>query len=339
VSFVPVRGQTASQPFKVEKGVIQVSARVVSTANPVAVVLIDPKGKRYGSSIALPVLGDTVTASAPVDSTTDGQDWQVTVRGVGSLSGVALDPVGVTDGVGAPETFDVVISTLSSGGYTGLGTAVATHPLKPSIEAAISRRLMDSRGADNFAPDAALTRAELAQYLVMGANIRQHLPFTATTQSAADVPPSSALYPTVESVLASGGVLRDLTHRSPSVMSLKFVDGKRVFQAQGTVSRLDLAQSLVKALGPAAVAAAQRHSGAVSYTPPGATAPVMVSDVAALTNVDRGYVQQAIANGIIVPVMENGTWLFKPADSVTRAQYALHAVAFSNQYRTGEDGL
>lgn len=339
VSFVPVRGQTASQAFKVEKGVIQVSARVVSTANPVAVVLIDPKGKRYGSGVALPVLGDTVTASAPVDATTDGQDWQVTVRGVGTVSGVALDPVGVTDGVGAPETFDVVISTLASGGFTGLGSAVATHPLRTSIEAAISRRLMDSRATDNFAPDESLTRAELAQYLVMGANIRQHLPFTAASQSAADVAPTSALYPVVESVLAAGGVLRDLTYRSPSVMSLKLVGGKRVFQPEGAVSRLDLAQSLVKALGPAAVAAAQRHTGAVTYTPTGATAPVMVSDVAMLTNVDRGYVQQAIANGIIIPVMEGSNWVFKPSSSVTRAQYAQHAVAFSVKYRTGEDGL
>lgn len=347
VTFIPLKGATQAVEVSTVPGAVSISAKVTSLANPVAVVLEEPTTqqnptpKRYGSSIALPVLGDTVSVSAPVTAKTAGK-WKVTIRAVGTVSGVALDPTGQTDGIGAPETFDITVGQLVGAPFTGIGDTEG-HPMRDSIEEAIKARLMDSvinrQGQKVFNPGELLKRGELATYLTMGANLRQHLPFTATSQSASDVAPSNSLYPAVEAVLAAGGVLRDLTYRSPSVMSLKLVDGKRVFQPDGTVSRLDLAQSLVKALGPVAVAAAQRHSGAVTYTPPGATAPVMVSDVAMLTNVDRGYVQQAINNGIIIPVMENSAWVFKPSNSVTRAQYAQHAVAFSKRYRTGEDGL
>jgi serine protease AprX len=264
--------------------------------------------------------------------------WQVSIRGVGSVSGVALDPVGVTDGVGAPETFNIEVSQLKSGGFKGLGDT-KNHPAQQAIQTAISKRLMDARAVNNFAPDADLTRAELATYLVMGANIRQHLPFTATSKAAADIEPSNPLYPTVEAVLATGGVLRDLTFRSPAVMSLKLDStGKRVFMPSAAASRLDVAQALVKALGPAAVAAAQAGASTVTFTPAGKPT-VTVSDLASLSSVDRGYVQQAINNGIMVPVEKSGAWVFEPNRAVKRAEYAQHADAFSVKFRTGEDGI
>ncbi len=352
VDFVPVRGATTPQPFDVPVGVIQVSARVVSTANPVAVVLTDPNGKSYGSSIALPVLGDTVTASAPVDATTAGKPWTVSIRGVGSVSGVALDPLRLTDGVGAPESFNIEISMLASGGFKGLGDVGAAHPLKGSIESAISKRLMDARAVDRFAPDEKLTRAELAQYLVMGGNIRQHLPFTATAQSALDIGKDKPLFATVEAVLATGGVLRDLAFRMPGVMVLKTTPEGRRFAADGFVSSLEVSQSLVKAMGPAAYAKALNHTG-TEYTftyvvDPAATTPVtktakitLEGDVAqVVSTIDRGYIQGAIDN-LILPVTlsaDGNTGKVTLKKEITRADYAASIVGYSKAYRLGEDG-
>ncbi|MFH2078271.1 MAG: S8 family serine peptidase, partial [Pseudomonadota bacterium] len=58
IFFSPV-GEVESQSFEVGDDVAWVAARAQVDANTIAVVLTDPDGVRYGSSITLPVLGDT----------------------------------------------------------------------------------------------------------------------------------------------------------------------------------------------------------------------------------------------------------------------------------------
>src|SRR3546814_4813189 len=82
VDFAPV-GPVGEQSFTVGPDVAWVSVRATIDANTLALVLIDPDGNRYGSAIALPVLGDNVTNGAPATPCV----WRGTVRGIGSVSG------------------------------------------------------------------------------------------------------------------------------------------------------------------------------------------------------------------------------------------------------------
>ena len=163
-------------------------------------VLTDPDGNRYGSAIALPVLGDTVTAGAPGKAGT----WKVTRArhrlGVGHRR--SIRPASPT-ATAAPGTVDGEISFLNSGGYTGMND-VANHPARQAIEFAVANRLVDGYSDQQFRPDAVLKRSELAQYLLMGASVRQYLPFNGR-RSFTDLAAGSAAYAYAESAVARGG--------------------------------------------------------------------------------------------------------------------------------------
>ena len=137
IFFSPV-GEVESQSFEVGDDVAWVAARAQVDANTIAVVLTDPDGVRYGSSITLPVLGDTAVTGAPGKPGT----WTVTVRGIGSVSGVALDPAGATNGYAAPGNVAGEISFLRSAGFTGMDD-VGSHPARQAIEFAVANRLVD----------------------------------------------------------------------------------------------------------------------------------------------------------------------------------------------------
>ncbi|HEX6315228.1 MAG TPA: S8 family serine peptidase, partial [Gemmatimonadaceae bacterium] len=115
IEFSPV-GETGSQQFQVGADIALVDARASVGENTVAISLTDPNGKRYGSSIALPVLGENIAVSAPGVPGT----WTLTVRGVGSVSGVALDPAQVTNGYGIPGTINVRVKQMRTDGFSGL---------------------------------------------------------------------------------------------------------------------------------------------------------------------------------------------------------------------------
>jgi subtilisin family serine protease len=108
VDFSPA-GPTGEYPFEVGADDSLVLVQWTQPeGNPCtcALVLTDPNGNRYGSSIALPVLGATVAASGPAVAGT----WTFTVLGIGSVSGVSVDPAGVTNGVAGPATIDARIT-------------------------------------------------------------------------------------------------------------------------------------------------------------------------------------------------------------------------------------
>ncbi|MEW5305487.1 MAG: hypothetical protein WDW36_008021 [Sanguina aurantia] len=186
VDFAPV-GTVGEQTFEVGKDTAWVSARATIDANSLALVLIDPDGVRYGSAIALPVLGDTVTTGAAAKPGT----WSITVRGIGSLSGTNVDPAGVTNGYAAPGTMTGSVSFLNSGGYTGLSD-IANHAAAPAIQYAVANRLVDGDANGQFRPDQVLRRSELAQYLLMGTSVRSPcVPFSGKS-SFADLASSDA---------------------------------------------------------------------------------------------------------------------------------------------------
>ena len=327
VDYSPL-GTTGAQTFEVGPGTAWITASANVPTNTVAVVLVAPDGTEYGSAISLPELGSSVSATAPATPGT----WKVTVSGIGSVSGVGVDPLGVTNGVALPGNVSGTIRFTESGGYTGLND-IAAHPAKGAIEYAVSRRLVDGRVGGTFAPDASLTRAELAEYLVMGGSIRQQLPLNGTP-SFTDLAKTNRVYPFAESVVSKGGALRDLTLKQDPVVPLS--SGK--FAATSAVNRLGLAYSLVQSL--ALQDEARAYTGDVKATYDGQQ--ITVSDNAQIPANLRGYAQVALDLGLIIPKfsLTQGPFdlqptihaAFAPNTAVTRAEFAVSIARFADGY-------
>lgn len=320
IDFSPV-GPTGSAQFEVGADIALVTARANVGSNTVAISLIDPDGKRYGSSIALPVLGQNIAVSAPGVAGT----WTMTVRGVGSVSGNNLDPARVTNGYGLPGRVDVDVKLLRTDGFTGLSD-VAGHPGRGFIEFAVANRLVDGYADGSFKPDQALKRGELAQYLTMGNAVRQSLPYL-RGQSTSDIGLADPLYPFVEAVVATGAPLRDLSHRHAGVMGT--VSG--AFRPSDAVTRVSLAYSLVQGLGLEAQAAAFTGTPSALF----GSQRIPLEDAAAIPAQLRGYVQQALDQGLINArfAITQGPFdlqptvraYFDPGQQVSRAAFAAAA--------------
>lgn len=331
VDFAPV-GTVTSQSFTVGPDTAWVSAHATIDANTLALVLIDPNGVHYGSAIAEPVLADTVTTGAPAVPGV----WQVTVRGIGSVSGTNVDPAKVTNGYAAPGTVTGTVSFLNSGGYTGLSD-IGNHPAAPAIQYAVANRLVDGYANGQFLPDQVLKRSELAKYLLMGTSVRQYLPFSGKS-SFADLATSAPSYAFAESAIARGGPLRDLTQSEDGVMTLQ---SGGTFVPNAGVTRVSLAYSLVQSL--ALQDAARAFSGSLTAFYNGQRIPL--DDAAAVPANMRGYVQLALDRGVINArfAVTQGPYdmqptlhaYFDPSVAVTRAAYAVAAGRYLSAYQTG----
>lgn len=322
INFSPV-GPTGSVQFDVTPGISMVNARANVGTNTVAIVLIDPNGKRYGSSISLPVLGQNIAASAPGVPGT----WTLTVRGVGSVSGTGLDPVGVTNGYGAPGNVTVNLKQLRTDGYSGL-TDVAGHPAQGFVEYGVSRRLLDTDSDGRFRPNDLLKKRELAGFMLMGMATRQEDPFAGA--SFTDISRSNALFPFVEAVNARGATLRDTFFANARVLR----SSGNQFQANSNVAKQELAYALVQSLGMQAQA--QAHSGDITVAYDGQR--LTLQDQAGVDPALRGYVQLALDLGLLParfsltqgpfdmqPTLKAS---FEPAASVSRGDYAAAATRF-----------
>jgi serine protease AprX len=322
--FSPV-GSTGSVTFEVGPDIALVNARANIGENTVALVLIDPLGRKYGSSIALPVLGQNVAASAPGVAGT----WTLTARGVGSVSGVAVDPAGASNGYGVPGTIDANLKLLRTDGYTGLDD-IATHPARSFIELAVRERLVDSDSDGLFRPDNPLTRARLADFLAMGAGVRQADPLAGASFS--DVSRDSKLYPFAEAAAGKGASLRDTDQVEAGLVRT----ANRLFEPNKAVTREHLAYALVQALGLGPQARA--HSGDVTALSEGTR--YVLTDQAQIEPALRGYVQLALDLQLLPAkfALTQGPFdlqprlsaSFAPREASTRAAYAAAATRFQS---------
>jgi len=327
ILFSPV-GPTDDKTFVVDSKAAWITASAVTDTNTVALVLTSPTGERYGSAIALPEIGDKIVVSAPAAPGT----WKISVRGIGSVSGTALDPAGVTNGYSAPGYVDGSISVLNSTGFTGLND-IGADPARGAIQYAVSHRLVDGYSDKNFRPGSLLKRSELAQYLVMGSSARQSLPFS-KIPSFSDLSTASPFYAYAESAVAKGAPLRDLTQKQAGLIGL--VSGK--FLPDNAVTRVQVAYSLVQALGLQDLAVAYTGTLSVSYE--GKRIPI--EDVASIPVNLRGYVQGALDAGILNArfTLTQGPYdttptihaYFDPSKGVTRAAYAVAIGRYATQY-------
>ena len=332
VDFMPV-GTLQDYTFQVGPEVAWVAARATIGENTLGIALVDPSGERYTSAISLPLLGSTVVAGAPGKPGT----WRVQVRGIGSVSGNDVDPLNVTNGYGLPDTVTGQISFLNSAGFTGLGD-IAGHPAKGAIEYAVAHRLVDGYSDSRFRPDQLLKRSELAQYLVMGASVRQDLPLDRVPRFS-DVPMSSPVYAFAESAVAKGAPLRNLAQDHDGVM--RIINGQ--FKPNNTVTRAELAYALVQAMGLQEEARAFAGSVTVAYN----GTRIALEDDASIPADMKGHVQLALDQGLVNArfTLTQGpfdlqpkirAW-FDPGQGVSRAFYAVSAGRFLDQYRLAED--
>ena len=322
INFDPVLTAGNQRTFTVASGVNSLEAKISSpgllgeTGNLTNLVLLDPAGKRYSSGTPVTFTLSTdrsVAVTSPVPGT-----WTVRVEGV--------------RGVAAPETIEGNITQQSPAGTTNLADIVG-HPAEAAIKLAVTERLVDGL-SKGFVPDANLTRLQLANYLLMGQGIRQFLPTTGA-RTFADVSSLSDILLT-ESVAATGAAQRDRFHQFNGVMLLA---AGGTFAPNGTVNRAALAYSLVQSLGFQAQALA-RNGKAVTVKVNGQN--VAIDDAANIPAGLEGYVSVALDLNLInayfsltqgpydlQPVLHA---TFKPAQSVTRADFAVIVTRTFDQY-------
>ena len=325
IDFLPV-GPTETVEFEVAEGIALVAASANVGENTVALVLTDPLGNRYGSSISLPVLGQNIAATAAGVPGT----WELTVSGIGSVSGVALDPLGVTNGTALPGTIDATVKQLQIDGFTGINDTDG-HPAEGFVKFGVQERLLDSDHKRNFKPDAPLKRGTLADWLTLATGIRQAPAEDAAAFSDANDEPLRSY---AEAVSVRGAALKDTDHSQLGVM----MSANGQFDPRAKVNREDLAFSLIQALGLESTALA--FDGTVSADFDGRSIPL--SDADEISPELRGHVQLAITLGIqnVQFAVEQGpfdleptvTASYGPQNTVSRGAYAAAVSRFLNAY-------
>lgn len=237
VLYSPV-GEPETFNFEVGPEVVWVKASADTLANTTKLVLVAPDGTEYFGNLTLPVLTTGMRVSAPAQEGT----WQLYVYGLTSLSGVDPDPLNATNGPGIPEVIAGTVSFLDNGGYEGVDD-IEGHPQQNAIEFAVSERLMDGFNTVKFRPDHNLKRQDLAQYLVMGAAVRQYRNFL--NEPTPEVGNVSGHYEAYAAAVSTpGSALKgERQEQEPLFVNNNGFDGN------GHVSKLDLAYMLVTALG------------------------------------------------------------------------------------------
>ncbi|HET7522310.1 MAG TPA: S8 family serine peptidase [Bacillales bacterium] len=320
--------------FTVPEGLTSLTATVDAkglldaTGNTINLVLTAPDGTEYSSGIyvAFPVYTSrTVKVNAPQPG-----KWTVELRG---LRGAEDNP---TDGAALPENVNGVLTFKTVDGYAGLKD-IDGHPAEAAIKAGIAERLFDGYSSGNFKPNQPLSRIELAQYLVMGAEIRQSLPLP-EAERFQDI--DREHIPFVAAVTAKGAAMRDLFHVQKGVM-LPTAD--RRFSPGEAVIRSGLAYSLVQSLG-LQKEAVKRNDEPVTVQYKDQRIPI--EDADSIPKELKGYVQLALDLNILhayftvtqEPYATEPTIhaYFKPEKQMTRGDFAVAMTRFYAAYLANE---
>ena len=322
INFNPALTATNQFPLLISAGTNSLEVKISSTGvlgetgNPTSLVLLDPNGVRYssGTPVTFTLATDrSVAVASPVPGT-----WTIRVEGL--------------RGVAAPEAVSGKATLLMASGTTNLADVVG-HPAEAAVKLAITKRLVDGL-SKGFLPDAVLTRIQLADYLLMGQGIRQFLPLNGA-RTFADVNSANDVLLT-ESVVARGSAQRDRFHQFSGVMR-PTASGN--FAPSAAVDRAALAYSLVQALG-FQQQALDRNGKATTVTVNGSK--VAIDDAASIPAGLEGYVSVALDLNLInafysvtqgpydlQPVLHA---TFKPAQAVTRADFAVIVTRTFTQY-------
>ncbi len=317
--FEPTGAVSTVQEFEVGSDTALVVGKYSQPDAPIctcAVRLTDPAGNRYGSGIALPVLSANVAATAPGMAGT----WTIEMRGIGSVSGVVVDPTGMSSGIAAPSTATVKVEQFLSGMPTGLADTVG-HPLAQQIEFAVSRRLVDGAGP-SFKPDEVLTRGLFADYL-MSWGVRQTRALDVISKFN-DAGSNDLLSLAAEAVTRKGQLISDLNLESAPLLLLS--GGS--FNPALAVSREQVAYALVQATGREAAAKAIDTTAPLTVTDAdGNVVPVFDADQ--IDPALKGHIALALQLGILDAVISDAAGgkvaRINARGGLTRAEYAAFA--------------
>lgn len=317
VLYLPV-GEPEVTFFEAPQGTAVVKASTSTLANLTKLVLVAPDGTEYFGNLSTPALTEGMRVSAPGMAGT----WGVYVYGLTSLSGVDADPLGVTNGPGAPESFAVQVAFEISDGYDGLDD-IEGHPQQGAIEFAVSERLMDGLSNNNFYPNSVLRRKDFARYALMGGAIRQYRDLMNDPQPDSNI--AGLDKPFIQSVTVAGSALKDNSRSQAPVMLT--ADG---VNRRGSVSKSDIAYSLVQILGlqDSATSFDPKNDIIVDYR----GQQLVLADQDDISDEMKGYVQLAINLSLVNVTFttQQGPYdleptliaNFKPSQKVTRAHYA-----------------
>ncbi|MFZ3578296.1 S8 family serine peptidase [Virgibacillus sp. DJP39] len=316
IDYDPLSLSSNSIKFEVGEGFTELLARVNAkgllgeTGNPVNLTLVDPEGTEYRSGIsALFTLytDRTVQVLSPIPGT-----WEMKVEG---LEGLAL-----------PEQIKGELTFKRAGEISGLDD-IAGHEAEDAIKSGVNNQLLDSYTDSKFKPDNALTRKDLAKYLVLGNGIRQ-----SGEKPSSDVKDEDAAF--VQAVTGKGAALKDINQVFNGVM-LEVEDNK--FVPNQHVTREELAYSLVQSLGLQEEAEGHTGDVTVQYK----DERITLNDSDSISEQYKGYVQLALNLNILnakfsvsqgsydlTPSVEAD---FEPGDTMTRADFA---VATTRYYAT-----
>jgi serine protease AprX len=321
---------TNKYPFTVPAGLTELAARidaagVQGSGNPVNLVLIAPDGTEYSSGVSLLFAlyyDRTVSVTSPMPG-----NWTLEVRG---LRGAAANP---TAGAGLPEQIPGNLIFKTAGGFTGLNDIIG-HPAEAAIKLAVNERLVDGYSDKSFKPNEYIQRREMANYLVMGAGIRQFLPRDGSI-SYPDVSAADRAF--VEAVTAKGAAIRDGVQVQKGVMT---PTGVGTFSPNAVVQRVDLAYSFVQSLG--LQQQALDRNGAAALTVQYGTERIAIDDAADIPAELKGYVQVALDMNILNAyfTVTQGPYdlkptvhaTFNPKQKVTRGDYAVAATRFYSAF-------
>ncbi|XQF89372.1 hypothetical protein ACOBV8_09995 [Pseudoalteromonas espejiana] len=235
------------------------------------------------------------------------------------VSGVDVDPIGVTNGYGLPGEINANIKIVKTDGFKGLRD-ISDHPAKSFIEYAVSEELVDAKRT-GFHPNDYLVRQELADFLMLGGGIRQSN--LAKGSQYNDV--SNDFSAAINSVTQKGAALRNTQQNQAAVMQ----SDASLFSPQEPVSRSELAYSLMQSLALENQALSFEGDVTVVY----GEQRITLKDQEAIPNELKGYVQLALDLGVMnayYNISQNAYDLeptvsasFNGDKLITRADYAV----------------
>ena len=293
--------------------------------NLVGIRVTSPSGASYSSGINTPVIG-SLNRQVVVKNPEPGE-WVVEVRGAGGLA--ALPELSSPQQLALPGP---VNGTISQSRFILPAIAdIQGHAKQAEIELALESRYIDTYADGTFRPDSNVTREDLARSLALNTSLRQTLWAYA---KFSDVSGDLRLFS--EYVTAKGSTNRDYDFTPTGMIS---ASGSS-FNPSASVSRLDLAVALVKALGHDAQAKALAGNTVTFQGTP-------ITDNSLIPSALRGYVQLALDKGIFTAfpseVRQTGPGQFvvvpgprfEPSTAVTRANLAETLIKYRQLFSTG----
>ena len=333
IDFDPsVSGPTSTnaKPFTVESNVsvLKVRATVDVTGEPGATNLVGLRLHAPDGTVISPTFALNSTSNVREGVVNDPMPgtWYVEARGT---RGTSAAPVTSPQQLAPPGPMDGEVTQVR---YILPNIAdIASHPSRSVIESAIRQRLIDTLADGTFRPDTAVTREGFVQSLYVNTPLRQSLGATA---KFGDVSGDLARF--TEAATSKGATIREFDYTSTALMG----SGGSSFNPSGTVSRLDIAVALVKALGRDAEARGLAGTTIMFNGTP-------ITDNVQIPSGLRGYVQIALSSGMLTAfpseVRQTGPGQFvvvpgprfEPASTVTRANLAESLIKYRQLFTTG----